>query len=1681
VYNKTIRPYEMSVWTLQDRYIATLKVPDIENKGHIEDPKITLNVDGTQELEFKVPMYYSVNGELVENPRWYDVQHGLLMRGLRKIKVRFIEENKVFEFLVTDVEEEHDSNDSLYCSVKGSGLAFQELGKKGYKISLSPDDYLMYYEEYEDTMYENAKKFGWSAQTLQTKLAEKQLNNINFWCDKVFATSDWTYSIQMEWSDFDGYVYKRITDPRKGILGIIGVGMIDKAKILEDYNNFPGAFVGIAEVNYALINDAGDMPLKMEYISYSELLDVEKEAVNDLRESLGLRRNDKIYEDEYVTSWRPNEEKHILEPIEYQKYREKCRNVEASESNIYNITQTIAETFEVYCKYEYHYDENFHIIKKEVIFYNNFSDEMNGTIDLTYPYNSTSIKRTMDNNDLCTKLFVPSIEDGSAPDGVFSIMNTAANPSGEDYILNFDYLYMTDSIDRDQYEAISSYEYDMKYFNNEIKNRQEQQIKLEDELIEQQATQTIANNSKIQALDQISRAKSGLQDLTKNESGAIEGYETYGVIQKRTLEENSPTEYYIKLNDKGILDDGHFKAFRRKNASGTFDDEISSSCYHFSEDENGNINGLKDLKLLENEKTAYTVWYFRYNMRPQIYYQNIINTYAVKYNNEDNRYNTATERIGDLETEIERLEAELEQLFAEKEAEVADFDKMMGPALREGNWRPDDYQDYGDKYSKLIEITPSTISDNSFFIWDTTSFEGEPLGYYEEGVNLERVYYPCVDISNYLSAIEECINRVDNSVAQKTLCYKYEEEIAATAISSLEDGTYFYVYNDVDISSVDMITGSSQEAVEIAVVNKMLKKETGETINGIEYASDDLINFIRVKYGLSYTLNHYFELDGNMHLGFLKDSEDVVKPVLVLDGVEDIGIPYGKTLEEFITHNAELCTVDFDVVVPGETSSAALSEYSDTNNALKDVVFSNYIGTKVYERINTLQEITSDDLIFNYGAGSQPLYEYVYPRFKINSLSLKTSSDQLSIKSLNDDVVAMGQTELKEYKDFDILIRDNNYFLTLSPQCLIEQGNFEKQFQVDYVLSNAELHIYLDAREVLKSNSRPQVSYEIDVSIVNEDFIKTAYRQLNRLAHINDHELKFENVMGYVSNIEMDLDHPWEDSIEIKNYKTKFEDLFTKIVAATESMKANETIYNKAASAFDSTGQIKTEIIGESLKGVPLNIEMVEGNLTIDSTEGIQAISDEGIVMMSGGGIYCATDQENGNWIWNAGITPSGINASLIKAGQLDTNLVRIFSGNNLAFQMNSDGLFAYREPISTGGLESEYVVHNGEGLFLVNKDIEVDGEIQDINRVEVSWNGFIIRNLNNEEVFYADDEGNLTLAGTIEAADGLIGGWLIKENTLMSNPDEAEDSNVKSTGMASGSFIDEETGITNILNESTDLYKVFWVGDETDRNHFYVDSTGVVNATSIIVDNSLIASKIVLDGILLNDVIKEVRENAGSISVVNLTSDTFYYTDGDEPDEDELRFALVSSTGIELTESGGLSFYYLQTVEEEDEEPEPEPESDEEEEETEGEEEEEEPEEEEEEESEEEESEEETEDEEYTETEEWVYLPLEDYGTIEDIVNDHYLTFSINSDIISLMEEDSNTLTLKAVYTNYECTFSIYVRDERGSKVKQVGSRNYLLDSRTLESYVITTIDTVSTPGEETICGTVVCNTEGS
>ena len=149
------------------------------------------------------------------------------------------------------------------------------------------------------------------------------------------------------------------------------------------------------------------------------------------------RESNKLYEDDFVDSWKNNSEGSLV-PAHVTAAREKARvGVNVSESNIYNITQTLAELFGVFCKYIYEYDENLHIINRKVVYYNNFLNEQDGIIDLNYKYQTSSIQREIDSTDLVTKLFVKGVQNNASEAGITSIINVPANKSQEDYILNF--------------------------------------------------------------------------------------------------------------------------------------------------------------------------------------------------------------------------------------------------------------------------------------------------------------------------------------------------------------------------------------------------------------------------------------------------------------------------------------------------------------------------------------------------------------------------------------------------------------------------------------------------------------------------------------------------------------------------------------------------------------------------------------------------------------------------------------------------------------------------------------------------------------------------------------------------------------------------------------------------------------------------------------------------------------------------------------------------------------------------------------------------------------------------------------------------------------------------------------------------------------------------------------------
>ena len=723
--HRKIRDYEVSVWSLQDSPIAILKPYGVEYKGQIERGKLEDKDDGTQTFSFTIPMYLIRDGKRIENPCWYNVQRGYLLADLRKIKVIFnkdaenLQDRKIYEFLIVKVSQQHKQQGQLYCDVECEGLAFHELGKIGYKISLSPEDF--YNDDYDWSV--NGKWYdGFGNQQITQPLA-----TLNYWNDKVFNTiSNWEYEVQMNW---EGYSLQEYTQTGN----------------LNDYT-----------------------------------------TLNDTREVITRRSSNKVYEDDFVDSWQPDAQSGKMIPVHITRAREKARvSINVHDSNIYNITQTLAETFGVFCKYIYNHDQNCRITSKKVIYYNNFLNEQQGIMDITYPYQASSITRQIDSTDIVTKLFVKQIEDSGTASGLLNIMDVGANKSKQDYILNFDYLHKIDAISDEQYEAIDKYVMDVRAINDDIAPLSAKVISLQSEIVKLEAELTTRTNAIAKDTQEIFSNHQLLDAVTSGTEilSVTERNPQTGVLVQDTSKNNN--SYYIKMTQKGVYSET-IKIYRKYSyTSAQLSDQITSGKIEF--DEFGNVYKITNIYVGENDPTTV---YLTYDYRPSLFYENIEAMWKtrlaedtarkaylqqelakINYNlyGTDSKYPIANLNVKNIK-QI-NLYGKYLNLIHKKQNIIKQFNALMGPALRQGYWQPEDYTDYGDKYNDTFNISLSNIepvygaSGNAYFYWDDQLFDGEQKLYYEYTAAQTKIPYPCIDLSKKPEILQMIVNNPDTPIS----------------------------------------------------------------------------------------------------------------------------------------------------------------------------------------------------------------------------------------------------------------------------------------------------------------------------------------------------------------------------------------------------------------------------------------------------------------------------------------------------------------------------------------------------------------------------------------------------------------------------------------------------------------------------------------------------------------------------------------------------------------------------------------------------------------------------------------------------------------------------------------------------------------------------------------------------
>lgn len=1298
--------------------------------------------DGTQTLTLKIPKYFisEVPNERITNPRWKDIETGILAENTRvlKVSIQFADDSvedgyitKVFPFIIDKIVNRRDNSFGVYKEVTGNGLAFAELGKIGYKLELTADTLEIDFAKDSDTVA-----------------------NINYWLDKVFPNirdeagnvirwlTPWSYEIRMDWR---GY-FQDASD------FLIDGGMAAQLDGYSFYNARGAAeTLNNKDKNWLVINSGSS------------------------RQLYQIRDEETIYEDAYVTNWitwpvKDKNDKVLYEqlvPTKVTSFEEKARYVNCSNSNKYNITQDIAEAFGVFCTYEYEVDDHGYFrgtywdeigrvwTGKRVIFYNR-AIKTDDPYTINYQHNLQSISRTIDSSEIYTKLYVTPLQSEISDTGYVSIADTPSNPLLDEFILNFDYLHSIGSVTDEQYDWIEhTYKTQLNIINRAYIKLEQDYNDLTISLNDAQAELATAKAELASAQEQLGNYQTLRDNDTYKQPVVKDEHNSYSItLVPQTASNINQGTFRVTGIDASTIECYNNSAYEHNPSKGkkclfkygSTDPNIPAPYFVKSSpgqaaslpndwfimtDEDGFPSTV--YTSLENSQTGFdnfstgAIVYFKLSYWPKNKYAAICTRFEATIAEKEDAIKLLEEKIDHedpditkcgLNQQIQNNTLAREELQKEKEDLNYQFERLLGPAVREGYWQAEDYEDPGQGINIVFSRENSHPETNTYYIFDDKLFEDEQKNYYviantETAVKYENKYYPYIDLSelyqsNALNNVEEFVIELEHpefsaeiteesgltKTQQYRICYN-SDFFYFNLPDTLPKGSHLYLKLDPGD------TGVVDNTPIFGYIRKVLlyyNTPTNTTLQPIlwlskEEASSLAIDITSRFAGLQQFLGvRSLYNNGGFIFSFLNTSKDKDNPHI---------IPVALL-------NATDINYENYTQVSYAASATAVRQY------------------------NPKLTITSNDIT---------QYPIVYPRVKLDYRNVNYNSDNLVVHcnathTINADGEVENNPDLIKYEDYQIMLREGRPYITLK----VTNNNLIKyildfDYNIIYQVSRANEMLYLDARQVAKDNSKPKYSYEVEIGNIPDEM---EHIELGQLVYVCDWTIDAERERGYVSGIKYQLDQPSKDTITIANYKTKFEDLFSSISAQNEAMKQNQTQYNIAAQAFTSNGEIAQETLQQTLDNTNAHFEFGNNTLTLDKSGGMIITNESsyrngvyGQIKLIGGGIFCSDSVDaEGERIWSTGITPKGINASLITAGQIDTKFIRILSGDQTRFQWNESGLYAFGDDTTVSSTNNAlnidtttFVRFNENGLLFQKKGTEL---------LSLDWNGLRIGAQNN-------------------------------------------------------------------------------------------------------------------------------------------------------------------------------------------------------------------------------------------------------------------------------------------------------------------------------------------------------------
>lgn len=318
---------------------------------------------------------------------------------------------------------------------------------------------------------------------------------------------------------------------------------------------------------------------------------------------------------------------------------------------------------------------------------------------------------------------------------------------------------------------------------------------------------------------------------------------------------------------------------------------------------------------------------------------------------------------------------------------------------------------------------------------------------------------------------------------------------------------------------------------------------------------------------------------------------------------------------------------------------------------------------------------------------------------------------------------------------------------------------------------------------------------------------------------IYDEALGMYGVPGLITQITRTLDKPVNNKIQLDTAYTDNEELVGNIITATNTVLNNADIYARTA-ILKADGTIDSSAISKTINNPNASISIVGtgGNmlLTGSALQFTDPNDTQRAMKYSGTGIFSTTtlDESGEGTVWEKMMTPSGINASYINVGAIDTSRINIMSGLSAKVGMDQYGL-------------------------TIKKDGNKSSHITTFDASSAASNASYAKNwgtTNNIAAFIGVDPDNNPLIytkGYLVAESGSnIANWITSDNGFY----HLNSSNQKDLWLS-------PTGISGTVNGNTANYAIYANGN------FGVTTSGNMYATGVNIKGTVTSDNVTITG----------------------------------------------------------------------------------------------------------------------------------------------------------------------------------------------------------------------------------------